>query len=120
MQPYYLDYYNVLVGGPKNVYKQKLFEIGWWGEGVRESILYVNEKAFKGATVSFSFAPEHVVPILREDLERFDDSDRADYVVTNPFAEWYDGVWINPKDYDRVLMIQAANAPVAKVFKRRK
>lgn len=119
VHPYYLDYYNALAGGPKKVYENKLFEIGWWGEGIREGILYINKYAEEEATVSFSFAPEHVAPILRSSLKRFDDSDQADYIVTNPYGEWYDGVWVDPEYYEEVFVVRAANAPITKVFKKK-
>lgn len=56
--PYYLDYYNVLTGGPKNVQEHRLFKWGWWGEGIKECMLWVNNDAPADASVMMFTFPE--------------------------------------------------------------
>jgi len=56
--PYYLDYYNEFTGGPKNVLEHRLFEIGWWGEGIKECMGWVGETAPSDATVIMLTLPE--------------------------------------------------------------
>ena len=41
--PYYLDYYNGLVDGVSNVNDHRLFNVVWWGEGVYDSVMYVEK-----------------------------------------------------------------------------
>lgn len=43
INPYYLDYYNQLVGGMEGA--KDHFYVGWWGEGMAEAIAYVDEHA---------------------------------------------------------------------------
>jgi hypothetical protein len=45
VHPYYLDYYNALAGGPKGAYDHKSYEFGWWGEGVKAAMDYVERTA---------------------------------------------------------------------------
>ena len=61
--PYYLDYYNILTGGIENVYKNKLFEFGWWGEGTLEAMDYIN-KNYNDSQILLMINPEHVIPKL--------------------------------------------------------
>lgn len=56
--PYYLDYYNGIVGGPQNVQEHKLFKFSWWGEGIKESMDWVNDHARQGSTVMMLATPE--------------------------------------------------------------
>jgi hypothetical protein len=56
--PYYLDYYNALAGGPKNVAENRLFKFGWWGEGIKESMDWVGSNAPAHATVIMLTCPE--------------------------------------------------------------
>jgi 4-amino-4-deoxy-L-arabinose transferase and related glycosyltransferases of PMT family len=58
VSPYYLDYYNVLSGGPQNVQEHKLFKFSWWGEGIKESMDWVNDNAKPGSTIMMMTYPE--------------------------------------------------------------
>jgi len=56
--PYYLDYYNGLTGGPKNVQEHRLFKIGWWGEGIKECMNWIGSTAPSNAQVLMLTLPE--------------------------------------------------------------
>lgn len=49
IHPYYLDYYNHLVGGMRGAADDYL--VGWWGEGMREAISYIDQHAEKNSVV---------------------------------------------------------------------
>ena len=61
VSPYYLDYYNVIPGGPQNVQEHKLFKFSWWGEGIKESMEWVNHNARPGSSVMMLVYPEDPV-----------------------------------------------------------
>jgi 4-amino-4-deoxy-L-arabinose transferase-like glycosyltransferase len=71
IHPYYLDYYNEIVGGPKNVYRHRWFEIGWWGEGIKEAVEYVNKNASPGSYVYLKVKPSHEIPPLNSSLKDY-------------------------------------------------
>jgi len=71
IHPYYLDYYNEIVGGPKNVYKHRWFEIGWWGEGIKEAVEYVNKNAPPGSYIWFQVRPSHEIAPLNPSLRNY-------------------------------------------------
>ena len=64
IHPYYLDYYNEIVGGPRNVYERKWFDVGWWGEGIKEAVHYVNENATPNSWIWLKVYPRHEIPPL--------------------------------------------------------
>jgi hypothetical protein len=57
VSPYYLDYYNVLSGGQRNAQDGRLFEVGWWGEGIRPCVEYVEKNAAPGSMVLMATMP---------------------------------------------------------------
>jgi 4-amino-4-deoxy-L-arabinose transferase-like glycosyltransferase len=64
VRPYYLDYYNVLSSGQNNIQENRLFEIGYWGEGTKACVDYVESNAAPGSTVLMATIPS--------DLDHFD------------------------------------------------
>jgi len=71
IHPYYLDYYNEIVGGPKNVYKRRWFEIGWWAEGIHEAMKYVIKKAGPDTWVLYKVRPSPTIQPLYGSLRDF-------------------------------------------------
>ncbi len=86
IHPYYLSYYNELVGGIKNVYNKNLFFIGWWGEGLVESGKYLEMYADRNKTIGLALNPTNTI-YKSKDLkyEKFDPRKEYEYVVLNDF-----------------------------------
>ena len=116
--PYQLDYFNILVGGPRNVYNHKLFEINWWGEGIYEAVEWVNQNAPEGAGVNAAFIPLHVAPNFRSDLNYSAGTIDREYVITNTYAQWYQKLTIDPNEYQPVYVVSSSGAPLVTVFQR--
>jgi hypothetical protein len=57
VKPYYLDYYNVLSGGQRNVQEHRLLEFDWWGEGTKGCIDYVEAHAAPESSVLMATMP---------------------------------------------------------------
>jgi hypothetical protein len=125
--PYYLDYYNSLAGGPANVHEHRLFEFGWWGEGVYECVEYVGNTA-PGSTV-FVAAPNHFIslygdnatyicPVLPDHGSALP-INATDYVITNVFTEEYLKLeFPGNATYAIVYEADAQGTPLAKVYKK--
>ena len=85
IHPYYLDYYNELVGGVAGAVERG-YEISWWGEGQREVGQYLNKVATEKAKVALLVTPRYVMPPLRSDLVqgKFGDfGGDEDYVIVS-------------------------------------
>lgn len=84
IHPYYLDYYNELVGGVAGAVRRGL-EVSWWGEGQREAGRYLNQVGRSGARVALMVTPHYVMPPLRPDLkvEGYGVFGDEDYVVVS-------------------------------------
>jgi len=88
VHPYYLSYYNCLVGGVKGAWERGM-EITYWGESINENIFkYLNSFSKKGALISFYPVGYHQVKFysflgyLRPDLEGKDTIDpHSQYIV---------------------------------------
>lgn len=122
MTPYYLAYFNELVGGTKFVYEKKLFFIGWFGEGLKRPGIYLAKNAKKNALVGMALNPNttlYKVPNLQ--YENFDPKKKYDYVVVNYFNIIRIGFdeAILDKDYTIVYRESAGGADIARVYKRK-
>jgi len=112
VHPYYIDYYNELTGGPKRVAERRLFEIAWWGEGLKDAAAHVSRIAPVGATVKVYVHPTHVVQ-LRSDLKLTDRLD-ADFIL-------YNNLFNNPlpwRDHQLAHVVRAAGAPLVWVYRK--
>ena len=135
VHPYYLDFFNELVGGPRGAV-EKGISLMWWGEGVKEAIDFVNETAPEGATFQSAMVPLHAIPKLREDLARFKPIIAKHMVTEKPWSEDIDsysleinknemadyvvvynvGVKI-PEEYKEVYSSKVAGEKLATVYK---
>jgi predicted negative regulator of RcsB-dependent stress response len=79
VEPYPLDYFDELVGGPAGVAASKLFEVPWWGEGNLAAVRALDTNAPQGARVHLNLWPKHVLEHLRDDLVLVEDPALADY-----------------------------------------
>lgn len=120
ISPYYLDYFNILVGGSEGVYESKSFQMGWWGQGIREAGLYVANNAKKGSKVGIALSPATVMPNLKEmSIEPYDENKTYDYVIVNYYniiREGFDDGQIKNK-YNAVYRVMADGATLATVYK---
>ncbi|GEM_PF-842336 len=122
IKPYYLDYFNEVVGGVNNVHKNNLFQTGWWGQGLGEAGLYVINNAPKGSDVGLAISPDHVLP--RSNSLKYSDwvlNERYDYIIVNHYHIIRDGFDDSDikKDYKLVYSVKAGGASLAYVFKRK-
>ena len=86
--PYYLDYFNEFIGGPRQA-AEKGIAVGYWGEGVKEAVDHLNEVAEPGATVRFAVSEPTFIPRVREDLrvlEPFVPPIAQSYMSTSDYA----------------------------------
>ncbi len=92
VKPYYLDYFNELVGGTGTVYKYNLFQTGWWGQGEGEAGIYFKNNAPKGSTVGLALSPEHTFPRFDSlKYSEWSENKIYDFVVINHYHIIRDG-----------------------------
>lgn len=122
VKPYYLDYFNELIGGVNTVYKYKLFQIGWWGQGVREAGIYVIKNAPKGSSVGLALSPIHSAPPMSTlNVEKYNTRKKYDYVIVNFYnvlREGFDDSVIK-NNYKAVYSVKADEAILVTVYKIR-
>jgi 4-amino-4-deoxy-L-arabinose transferase-like glycosyltransferase len=124
VQPYYLDYYNSLAGGPAGVHDNRLFEFGWWGEGVYESIMYLDNNAAPGSTVLVATKPNQMLKYYGKNLTYiYPDTDYfyangEDYIVVNHYTEEYAHLYHDESGYKLVHETTVQGAPLVKVFQK--
>lgn len=122
IHPYYLDYFNELVGGPRNVYQKKLFKISWWGEGQREAVNYLNKYALRGSTVGYSLTPKFVAPAYRSDLivSPYNINKDTDYLIVGTSDFWENKIdeKIIIKKYIHYYQVKADGAVLVTIFKK--
>jgi 4-amino-4-deoxy-L-arabinose transferase-like glycosyltransferase len=122
ISPYYLDYYNELVGGTNGVYKHKLFFLGEWGQGLRSPGMFVAAHASKGDVIGLALNPKTTLyqsPLLK--YEDFDARHKYDYVIVNTFNVLrlgFDESILN-KDYTVIYTEKADGAVLAEVYKHK-
>lgn len=120
--PYYLDYFNVLVGGAKGVYQSKSFQLGWWGQGVREAGLFISNKASKGSVIGVAISPDTVMPHLKGmSIKKYKEGEIYDYVIVNYYnilREGFNDLSIK-KNYKIVHNVFADGAILVTVYKHK-
>jgi hypothetical protein len=122
--PYYLDYYNGLVGGVSNVDDHRLFNVGWWGEGVYDSVMYVENNATNNSII-YAAEPNHMISIYGKNHtyiraggpEVYNVPDNASYIITSTFSDEYRDINFNQSDYQLVYDAKVQGASLSKVYK---
>lgn len=121
-KPYYLDYFNELTGGTGNVYKSRLFQIGWWGQGVGEAAQFVIKNADEKSRVGIAISPVDVLPKMDGLIvEKYDENNAYDYIIVNDYKvlrEGFDDSKIK-KLYDHIYEVKVDDAVLVTVYKRR-
>ena len=120
--PYYIDYFNIVVGGAKNVYEKRLFQLGWWGEGIKEAFTYLDKNAPVGTTVGIATSPFHIPPPLPgRKLIPYKDDGTYDFVVVNFYniiREGFDDSKIR-ENYKAAYSVIADGAHLVEVYKKK-
>lgn len=122
IKPYFLDYFNELVGGVNTVYRYNLFQTGWWGQGMREAGLYLKKSAEKDSRIGLAISPEHTFPKFEEfKYSNWLVSKKYDYVVVNHYHVIRDGFSSDniKKYYIPAYFVKADDATLVTVFKKR-
>ena len=118
--PYYLDYFNILVGGTKNVYEKRLFQLGWWGQGIREAGLYLENNAPSGSRIGLAVDPVESMPKSKKlMLSNYSDSKVYDYVVVGYYRITRLGLddSIIKNNYNLIYSVKADGASLVWVYK---
>lgn len=120
--PYYLEYFNIVVGGTKNVYEKKLFQLGWWGQGIKEAANYLISNAPKGSRIGVAISPINSLPTLPNfNVYEYKDEQQYDYIMVNYFhvlREGFDDSSIK-LNYKEIYNVKADNAHLVTVYKRK-
>ncbi len=120
IKPYYLDYFNELVGGTNTVYKYKLFQQGWWGQGLGEAGLYIKSIAPKGSKIGYAVSPDHVLPRFSEfKYEKWAANKKYDYVIVNYYniiREGFNDKYIR-ENYKLIHEVKADQATLVFIYK---
>jgi len=120
--PFYLNYYNELVGGTKNVYEKRLFFLGWFGEGLKAPGMYLANSAPKKSLIGLALNPEHVLyKVSSLNYETFNPSKKYDYVVVNDYFITRNGFDVNllKEEYYPIYEENAGGAILASVYKHK-
>jgi 4-amino-4-deoxy-L-arabinose transferase-like glycosyltransferase len=120
IKPYYLDYFNEIIGGVNNVYRHNLFQTGWWGQGLGEAGMYLKNNAKKDSAIGLAISPEHVFPKF-DNLKYSEWSlrEKYDYVVVNNYHIIRDGFNAETikKRYSVVYRVKADQAVLVTVYR---
>ena len=130
VHPYYLDYYNELTGGQKNIQDHQLFDIAWWNEGTSACVNYVETHA-SNATVTMMVLPQDASNIrffMKNDTYDFkvdqingrfvplNVSTDEDYAIVSGKVMEYYNVTIDPK-FTPVYVEKVGGATLCTVYK---
>lgn len=123
ISPYYIDYYNSVVGGAKGVSEKQLFQLGWWGQGIKEAELYLEKNAPKDSRVGLAVDPVDSVP-KSDKLKMFNyfEDKSYDFVLLGYYRVTrlaFDDNKIK-RNYDLVYSVKADGADIVWVYKKRK
>lgn len=120
IHPYYLNYYNPLVGGTNGVVAHERFELGFYGEGIKEATEFVNRTAPAGATIHYEVIPDDAPYLDRPRLVRMDTPPGADYLIVNANALHDPAKRANFSldGYRLAYEVKAAGAPFVWVYQK--
>ena len=113
VHPYHLDYFNNLYGSLQRIYEGRIFEVGWWGEGLERAQTYLNEEAPPRSTYWLESPVSHTLNGLRSDLRKR--SVGPDYVVRTHIAPGT----VELEGYEPVDRVTLSDVPLVVVYRRR-
>ena len=114
LEPFPLDYFGEMVGGPGGVAERELFDVSWWAEGAGHAVQWLNEHGREGARVRIDTSNWDVRARLRDDFVevQFRSHVPADYVITN-YHLYGDPP---PPGCERIHHVEVRGAPLASVW----
>lgn len=118
IHPYYLDYYNGLVGGVENAAKNG-YEVSWWGEGQKEAEEWLRAHAETDSKVALFVTPKYIFPRIRKDVKisPYDTgAETADYMVVSR-ADMPRFLKLNSK-WKKVYVVSVQDVPLVFIWKR--
>lgn len=120
--PYYIDYFNILVGGAKGVYEKKLFHLAWWGEGLKEAFEFLQKEAPVGSRIGVATSPDHILlPLPGREVTKYSDTEQFDFVVVNFYHVVrieFDDTFIK-NNYDLAYVVKADGAHLVEVYQKK-
>ncbi|MBI4144462.1 hypothetical protein HY486_04405, partial [Candidatus Woesearchaeota archaeon] len=128
IHPYYLDYYNILIGGPKNVQEKNLLEFNWFGEGKKELVEWINKNTLPQAVVATKWNPSHDLVGWRNDIIELPllESEfvgNPEYLAINHRYIQYDASKdkhaLNMANYTLIKEIKAGGGTLGQVYKEK-
>jgi hypothetical protein len=127
MHPYQLDYYNILVGGPRGVQEGNKLEFGWFGEGKKEAVEWINENAPPNVNVGAKWDPQHDFGGWRQDIQAFDlvhvpfEGDPTYLMMNHRYKQYVEAKDVQSIDlstYRLVHSIKAGNGDIGWIYQR--
>lgn len=121
--PYYYDYFNEFVGGAGGIYKSKMFQIGWWGEGTKEAVDFLEKNAPANSTVGILERQIKLSPPSEKlKIVPYSDNNTYDYVIMhfyNVLREKFDDRYLRKK-YTHIHCVDADGACLVSIYKLNK
>jgi len=122
VSPYYLDYFNEIIGGNNYVYQHKLFQMGWWGQGIEEAANFISsqEKGRVLVAIDGPLAASVMPHLLNIQTVLYDKNLDADYVI----VPYFNVVRLGFSEeelrgrYKEVYSVFVDKAKLVKVYKR--
>jgi len=124
VSPYYLDYYNIFVSGYSGVYINRLAQIGWWGEGTKQAIIFLNNQTTMTTTLCVKLTPAHVLSNVNSNFEIYIDSSdivscTSKYLISNTLDQWTKNYKVDSTIYEKIYETRASGSPIVQVFKHK-
>jgi len=124
VSPYYLDYYNIFVSGYSGVYINRLAQIGWWGEGTKQAIIFLNNQTTMTTTLCVKLTPAHVLSNVNPNFEIYIDisdivSCTSKYLISNTLDQWTKNYKVDSTIYEKIYETRASGSPIVQVFKHK-
>ncbi len=125
IHPYYVDYYNELIGGPGAVQKGNLLNFNAFAEGKKEATEWINQNALAGASIGIKWDPQHDFGGFRQDIQVFDllrinYTGTPLYILTNHRYNQYikerDIIVENLSKYNLVYAVKAGNGELGWIY----
>ncbi len=123
-QPYQLDYYNALSGGPRAALERRYYEWSWWGEGLGNAVRWINRHGPRTARIGVDVPARHTM-VLVPDMRTLPPGTRPrpDYLLYggDGLRRLWDPKrhrWNHPPGYTVAHEERVAGVPLIRVYRR--